>query len=276
MSGRINPREYDLGELRDAVDDRSRNEESGSRTNGHHAEEGERETDRSARSVKRRRPHANSDRSGGSTVEDSEAYLRARNRRNWSPTPPGQTDSTAGSDRLERNRDRKAQDGEDTRSGWDVAGDERTGMANARAVNTLYELHSGRDRHPSPCRDERRTDVDHHRDDRRNGVDLDFLAYRSEGNTSKPYLDTLPGTYGSQQEIFEWLDRLIWNAGTDGALSALEYYESIEWLSAESRAELERFVEGFGAVETRGGSLGVSDHRESLAYIARLAGRNRR
>lgn len=82
--------------------------------------------------------------------------------------------------------------------------------------------------------------------------------------------------YGAQLVIFEWLERLISKAGRRGTISALEYYESIEWLSEESRAELEDFVDGIETTETADGSLGISDHRESLRYITSLADRHAR
>lgn len=215
--------------------------------------------------------HDGSGRPRETALEDPEAYLRARDRRNQSPTPTDTSDSTAGSrsNRAERNGNGKRPECDRTRGGRSAEATPQTDTherRDARGHRSKRELR----------RDRRRSDVSRHREDRRDGIDRSLLSHRSEGSPSKPYLDTLPGTYGSQQTILEWLDRLVSTAGTEGALSALGYYESIGWLSGESRTQLERFVDGFSSVETGGGSLGMSDHRESLAYIARLADRNGR
>jgi archaellum component FlaD/FlaE len=75
--------------------------------------------------------------------------------------------------------------------------------------------------------------------------------------------------------VFEWLEELLTAVGRDGTLSALEYYESIGWLSGRSREELEDVASGLSdpGPEAAAPSLGIDDHRESLLYIARLAGR---
>ena len=101
------------------------------------------------------------------------------------------------------------------------------------------------------------------------------LAELSGPDVSKPYLDRLPDAYTAQLEVFEWLERLLTAAGHEATLSALEYYESIGWLSERSREELEEVASGLSAPgpEAAAPSLGVDDHRESLLYVARLAGR---
>jgi len=102
-----------------------------------------------------------------------------------------------------------------------------------------------------------------------------LLAELSGPDVSKPYLDRLPDAYTAQLEVFEWLEELLTAVGHDGTLSALEYYESIGWLSGRSREELEDVASGLSdpGPEAAAPSLGVDDHRESLLYIARLAGR---
>ena len=229
MSGQINPREYDLGELRDAVRETSRRDNDPVRSN-------ERPT--TARestppvSDSEKRPAVDdppSDDGGAvSATEDPEAYLRSRHRRGRFETDEQRGNARNGRHSSEPPRSR---DLNDVRS-------ESTGTG-------------GRD------------------------FDFDLLSHRSEGTVSRPYLDELPGTYSAQLEIFEWLNQLVSKAGEDGAISALEYYESIEWLSEESRTDLEEFVAGLGTADTAG-TLGMSDHRKSLTYIARLAGRGRR
>ena len=102
-----------------------------------------------------------------------------------------------------------------------------------------------------------------------------FLTELSGPDLSKPYLDRLPDAYTAQLEVFDWLEELLTVAGHDATLSALEYYESIGWISERSREELEDVASGLSTpgAETAAPSLGVDDHRESLLYIARLAHR---
>jgi archaellum component FlaD/FlaE len=222
MSGRINPREYDLGELRDAVYETSRRDSKPPRpdertdievqvtantdTADHHSEP---DVDRGGEQER------------VSAMEDPEVYLESRHRG--------------------RRGGRSQRDHEETAEG--------TGRNHTRERSRAT---------PNP-KSER--------------IDIDFLAQRADGSASKPYLEELPGAYSAQLEIFEWLDLLVSKTGHEGAISALEYYESIEWLSAESRVELEEFVNGLTTTGSGSGSLGISDHRESLVYIARLAGR---
>ncbi|MCQ4332697.1 hypothetical protein KM295_04155 [Natronomonas sp. F2-12] len=240
MSGRINPREYDLGELRDAAREASRRGIEPARAADPHESETEPQTasdpdpdsgfgSESVAGPSEATP-ADGDRAV-SAAEDPEAYLRSRQRR----------------DRHSVDESRRPDSGgrETPRSG-DNGGPGRNGST---AVGARV-------------------------DDR--GTDFEFLPRGADGDVSRPYLEELPGGYGAQLEIFEWLDRLIARGGCEGAISALEYYESIEWLSAESRADLEEFVAGIGTEDAAAGSLGMSDHRESLSYIARLAGRRRR
>lgn len=225
MSGRLNPREYDLGELRDAAREASQRRDDPVRSDDH---SGLGTEHRTASDSEPASDTQQPDRDEAvSAVEDPEAYLRSRHQRGRF------------SDEPQRNSR-----GQTTRSG-----------------------DRGRPR-DGPRSEGTRTDGSE--------VDFEFLSHRSEGEISRPYLEELPGSYSAQLEIFEWLDSLVSKAGHDGAISALEYYESVEWLSAESRAELEEFVAGLGPADTSGGTLGISDHRESLSYVARLAGRRQR
>jgi archaellum component FlaD/FlaE len=222
MSGRINPREYDLGELRDAVYETSRRDSNPPRPEGY--TDSEVEVTATAEPVDHGSEYA-ADRSNQqkrvSAMEDPEAYLQSRH---------------------EKPRDKR---------------ERKNHEENAEATGR----HDDRERSrtaPNP-KSER--------------IGIDFVTQCADGSASKPYLEELPGAYSAQLEIFEWLDMLVSKAGHEGAISALEYYESIEWLSTESRVELEEFVNGLTTADTASGSLGISDHRESLVYVARLAGR---
>lgn len=93
----------------------------------------------------------------------------------------------------------------------------------------------------------------------------------------KPYLERLPDQYGAEVIIFEWLDFLINKAGFENTGNALEYYEEIDWVTAEVREQLREYMRGFSEVESfdpdRPGpaDLDVDDHVLSLVYIAQLA-----
>ena len=43
------------------------------------------------------------------------------------------------------------------------------------------------------------------------------------GQTTKPYLGTLPEQYGGEHLIFEWLEFLLMHSGYQGAEEALDY-----------------------------------------------------
>lgn len=87
----------------------------------------------------------------------------------------------------------------------------------------------------------------------------------------------MPDSYDAQVAIFEWLEGLLATCGRESTLEALAYYESVGWISADSRERLEAFVEGLTAVEPpEPRPLDVDHHRESLRYVARLARRNGR
>lgn len=102
-----------------------------------------------------------------------------------------------------------------------------------------------------------------------------FLAKRSDSDVSKPYLDRLPDGYSAQLELFEWLDGLLSTAGRERTMAALDYYQSIGWLSEHSREKLERIASGLTVPDATDRSLDIEDHRESLVYVARLAHRSR-
>ena len=89
----------------------------------------------------------------------------------------------------------------------------------------------------------------------------------------KPYLRRLPETDRGRRIAREWIRGLVERAGSEGAFEALDYYESLGWLTEAARDELEGYLL---AVEYRAGGslddLSRADHIESLARTARLAG----
>ncbi len=89
---------------------------------------------------------------------------------------------------------------------------------------------------------------------------------------SKPYLSTLPEHYAGEHLIFEWLEFLLLHAGYQGATEALNYYESVGWLTEDATKDLEDYLLGIddhGANEDN--DLDIDDHMLSLVYIAKLA-----
>lgn len=111
---------------------------------------------------------------------------------------------------------------------------------------------------------------------RRSSVQTDDLAFFADAhsdNIQRPYLTRLPSSYPAQVEIFDWLETLLETGGPDAAFEALAYYESVGWLSAHTRSQLEDFMDGIQTNTSGPGNLSLDDHRRSLQYIARLAAR---
>ncbi len=88
----------------------------------------------------------------------------------------------------------------------------------------------------------------------------------------KPYLRSIPDDEEGQVIAREWVEGLVDRAGSDAAVEALAYYESVGWITEAVREELEGYLLAVGY--RSGGSLGDltrADHVESLARTARLA-----
>lgn len=92
------------------------------------------------------------------------------------------------------------------------------------------------------------------------------------GDTTKPYLATLPETQAAEFLIFEWLEFLLLHGEFRGAQEALDYYESIGWITDDVESDLDDYLMGIEEVGASDGSqLDVDDHLLSLVYIAKLA-----
>jgi archaellum component FlaD/FlaE len=222
MSGRLNPREYDLGELRDA-----------------------------AREPPRRR-----------AVEDVPAddLDSIENGRSVAVEPADEMAPPVNGD-----SPIEAEPGPDRDAERDDPADE--------VESYLRSRHQRRhERSVDSQRTEPRERPDQHEKACGSNVPA-FLAELSGPHGSKPYLDRLPDAYGAQLEVFEWLDELLSAAGHEATMSALEYYESIGWVSEQCRDQLEDVAAGLSTSETDGRSLNIDDHRESLTHVARLARR---
>lgn len=112
------------------------------------------------------------------------------------------------------------------------------------------------------------------------GVDSSFRAglYRKllpleAGNdASKPYLASLPEHYAGEHLIFEWLEFLLLHAGYQGTMEALDYYESVDWITEDCESTLNDYMLGLGEQPSNDGTdLEMDDHLLSLVYIAKLA-----
>lgn len=85
-------------------------------------------------------------------------------------------------------------------------------------------------------------------------------------------LDQLPNSVAGQMEVLDWLENLLSICSHEEALDALTYYRSIGWLSTESYEQLRDVLEGLDAAGPADPEpLGIDDHRESLRHIAALA-----
>ncbi|WP_170964399.1 FlaD/FlaE family flagellar protein [Natronomonas salsuginis] len=298
MTGRLNPRRYDLGELRDAVrkpprertvGDSAANTDRGAarspRDRSSHASEDAGRTVPVEPITETRPPEAATDASRPRSSDDSEASIENRSR----PASGGASDRSAvrGTGPMSDSHSREPSGDSTARTA------NRTPPADAADVEaylrsrhqrradgrTAQEVQRDSDRRPSRG-DARNGD----REQRAESASAEFnrtpnatalLAELSGPAVSKPYLDRLPDAYTAQLEIFEWLEWMLAATGHDGTLTALAYYESIGWLSERSREALEDVVAGLSAPQATGQTLSIDDHRESLVHVARLAGRLR-
>jgi flagellar protein FlaE len=104
----------------------------------------------------------------------------------------------------------------------------------------------------------------------RAGLYRELLPFLSD-DAEKPYLDTLPQTYGAEFVIFEWLEFLLMHSGYQGANEALDYYASIDWLTEDAESDLADYLRGIDESGTNDDNeLDVDDHMLSLVYIAKL------
>ena len=86
----------------------------------------------------------------------------------------------------------------------------------------------------------------------------------------KPYLATLPGGFASDLIVIEWLEFMVEEAGVRETAGAIQYYETIDWISEEVAHDLQSYLRGFEAAGS--GSLTIDHHTQSLKYIGQLNG----
>jgi len=86
----------------------------------------------------------------------------------------------------------------------------------------------------------------------------------------KPYVATVPEGFAADLIVVEWLEFLVDEAGIRETAKALDYYESVDWISEEAADELETYLNGFE--DTRRGTLMIDHHKQSLEFINQLNG----
>ncbi|MFC4360027.1 FlaD/FlaE family flagellar protein [Halobium salinum] len=97
------------------------------------------------------------------------------------------------------------------------------------------------------------------------------LAAADGDSVERPFVDRIPVSRAAERVVFDWLDFLLTVGGETGARDALTYYERVEWLGTSARESLERYLDGFPEAHRGGeGRVTLDDHRESLAFVARI------
>lgn len=92
-----------------------------------------------------------------------------------------------------------------------------------------------------------------------------------EDDLEKPYLKSLPESYAAEIVIFEWLEFLLEDFGYQGANEALQYYESVGWITDDIQTALNDYLVGIDEPEPNTVQDGdIDSHKLSLVYVARL------
>lgn len=99
----------------------------------------------------------------------------------------------------------------------------------------------------------------------------ELLPLEASSDADKPYLDTLPEHYAGEHLIFEWIEFLLLHAGYQGAIQALDYYESVGWITEDCQSTLNDYLLGLEDEPSNPSDLDIDDHLLSLVYIAKLA-----
>ena len=89
------------------------------------------------------------------------------------------------------------------------------------------------------------------------------------GTSGKPYLDGVPDGFGAEVLTVEWLEFLVQHSGYRETARAIDYYETIGWLTQETAAELDQYLDGLEAGDR--GTLSVDHHLRTLEYVEELS-----
>jgi len=86
----------------------------------------------------------------------------------------------------------------------------------------------------------------------------------------KPYVATLPEGFASDLIVVEWLEYLVDEAGVRETSKAIDYYETVGWISEDVADRMDTYLRGFQ--DTGRGSLRIDHHKQSLDFINQLNG----
>lgn len=86
---------------------------------------------------------------------------------------------------------------------------------------------------------------------------------------SKPYIESLPAGYSTELLVIEWLESLVEEIGVHGTARAIDYYESLDWITADVADQLDTYLSAFESGDAD--TLGVDQHLQSLEYVDELA-----
>jgi archaellum component FlaD/FlaE len=93
-----------------------------------------------------------------------------------------------------------------------------------------------------------------------------------EDGAGKPYLARVPNGLGAELIVVEWLEYLVDAVGRRAASRAIDYYESVGWISETVADRLASYLAEFQFATAGDGSLGAALHLQSLAFIEQLNG----
>lgn len=92
---------------------------------------------------------------------------------------------------------------------------------------------------------------------------------------TEPLLETLPEGYAAEVLVMEWLADLVDAGGPAGALKAVAYYETVDWIGPGAHDQLKRVLGGpaldVNVDPSDADELVVDDHAASYAAVVRLA-----
>lgn len=116
---------------------------------------------------------------------------------------------------------------------------------------------------------------------------MDTQAEGDRRRDAVPYLSTLDGDAAKSVTVMEWARYLGSTFGTEGAVSALRFYDDVNWISEDVRRTMVDYVRGLSLEELSGTEDpeielddGLADlsgtpfecHAKSVEYIAAIAG----
>lgn len=85
----------------------------------------------------------------------------------------------------------------------------------------------------------------------------------------KPYIESLPEGYSTELLVVEWLEALVDDIGVHGTARAIQYYESLDWITTDVADQLDTYLHAFESSDAD--TLGIDQHLRSLEYVDELA-----